>query len=111
MIMYKVHEFLSRLGLVKGAAEVAGGGDGVLLLDTSHLHAHMLGLYHDHHTKRLQGVLDTVLDLLCHALLHLQTVGIDIHHACYLRKTGDVAVGDICHMCLAIEGQHVMLAE
>ena len=109
--MNKVHEFLSRLGLIKGTAEIAGGGNGVLLLDASHLHAHMLSLYYDHHAKWLQGILDTVLDLLCHALLHLQAMCIDIHHAGYLRKTSDVAVRDICHMRFAIEWQHVVLAE
>ena len=34
--MYEVHEFLSCLGLVEGAAEVTGGGDGILFLDATH---------------------------------------------------------------------------
>ena len=41
--MDKIHEFLSRLGLVEGTAEVTGGCDGVLLLYTPHLHAHVFG--------------------------------------------------------------------
>ena len=101
--MYEVHKFLACLCLVEGTTEIAGGGDGVLLLDASHLHAHVLGLYHNHHAKGLQGVLDAVLDLLRHALLHLQAVGIDIHHTGNLRESCDIAVGDIGHMGLAIE--------
>ena len=101
--MYEVHELLSCLSLVEGTTEVAGGGDGVLLLDASHLHAHVLGFYHDHHTEGFQGVLNAVLDLLCHTLLHLQAVGIDVHHTGYLRESCDIAVGDIGHMGLAVE--------
>ena len=78
--MYEVHEFLSCLGLVEGTAEVAGGSDGILFLDATHLHTHMLGFDHDHHAKGFQGVLDAVLDLLCHAFLHLQAVGIYIDY-------------------------------
>ena len=109
--MNEVHEFLTGLGLVKGTAEVAGGGDGVLLLDATHLHAHVLGFDNDHHAEGLQRFLDAVLDLLRHALLHLKPVGIDIHHTGYLRETSDVAVGDIGHVGLAVEGQHVVFAE
>ena len=47
--MYKVHELLSRLGLIEGTAEVTRGGDGVLLLNATHLHTHVLSLHYYHH--------------------------------------------------------------
>ena len=44
----KIHKLLTGLGLIEGTAEFAGGSDAVLLLHTSHLHAHVLGLYNHH---------------------------------------------------------------
>ena len=81
------------------------------LLDAAHLHAHVLGLHNHHHPQRAEGVLDTLLDLQRHALLHLQAVAEDVHHTGNLAESGDVAVGDIGHVHLAEEGQHVVLAE
>ena len=51
--MNQVHEFLSRLGLVKGAAEFACRGYGVLFLHASHLHTHVTCLDNDHYSKWL----------------------------------------------------------
>ena len=69
--MNKVHEFLTGLCLVEGSAEVAGGGDGVLFLDTTHLHAHVAGFDDDHDAEGMEGLLDAFLDLERHAFLHL----------------------------------------
>ena len=70
----------------------------------------MLGLYDYHHTLRLEGFLYAVLDLLCEALLHLKTMAVDVHHAGYLAQSCDVSVGDVCHVSLAVEWQHVVFA-
>ena len=99
------------LGLVEGTAEVTGSGDGVLFLDATHLHAHVTGLDNHHHPQGLECLLDAVLDLLGHTLLNLQTVGIDINYTCDLRQAGNVTVGDIGYVSLAVEGQHVVFTE
>ena len=107
----QVHELLACLGLVEGSTEVAGGGDGVLFLYTTHLHAHVLGFYDHHDSKRLKCLLDAVLDLLRESFLHLQAVAVDVHHAGNLRETRDIAVGNVGYVCLAIEGEHVVLTK
>jgi hypothetical protein len=63
IIMYKIHKFLSGLGLIKGTAEVAGSGDGVLLFHSAHLHTHVTGFNDDHYAERVERLLDTLLDL------------------------------------------------
>ena len=98
------------LSLVESAAEVTRGSDGGLFLHSSHLHAHVLCLDHDHHTERMEGVLYAVLYLLRQTLLHLKSMTVDINHPCYLREACDVSVRYVCHMHLAVERQHVMLA-
>ena len=65
--------------------------------------------YHD--TKGVQCLLDALLDLQCHALLNLQPVAIDVDDTGYLREPRDVSVGNIGHMNLSIERQHVMFAK
>ena len=76
----QIHKFFARFGLLEESGEVGGCSQGVLLLDTTHLHAHMLCLDHDHHAQRVQGPLDTILDLHRHTLLYLETAGEDIHY-------------------------------
>ena len=71
----------------------------------------MAGFDDDHHAQGLERLLDAVFDLLRHTLLHLKAVGVDIDYAGYLRQSGDVAVRDVGHVGLAVEGQHVVLAE
>ena len=70
----------------------------------------MLGFYDYHHALRFEGFLYAVLDLLCEALLHLKTMAVDVHHAGYLAQSCDVSVGDVCHVSLAIEWQHMVFA-
>ena len=72
--MDKIHEFLTGLRLIEGSAEVTGCGNGVLFFYPSHLHTHVTGLNHDHHTKRMQGLLNALLDLQRHTFLYLQTM-------------------------------------
>ena len=86
--MNQVHEFLACLGLIEGTAEVAGGGDAVLLLHTTHLHTHVASLYDNHHAEGMECLFDALLNLECHALLHLQTMTVDIDYAGYLRLRG-----------------------
>ena len=110
-MVQQVHELLTGLGLVEGSTELAGGGDAVLFLHTAHLHAHVACFDHNHHSEGVEGLLDALLDLERHALLDLQAVGIYVDNAGYLAEPGDVSVGNVGHMSLAVEGQHVVFAE
>ena len=78
--MDEVHEFLASFGLVEGTTEVARGSDRVYFLYTTHLHTHVLSLDHNHHTKRMQGLFDTFLNLQGHTLLHLKAMTKDIYY-------------------------------
>ena len=80
-------------------------------LHSTHLHTEVLGFDNDHHSKRVEGVLDAVFDLRGHTLLHLQTAGEDVHYTGYLAQARDFTVRDICHMGFAEERQHVVLTE
>ena len=72
--MYQIHKFLSGLGLVECATELASGRDGVLFLNTTHLHAHVSGFNDNHDSKGVQCLFNTLSDLQCHAFLYLETV-------------------------------------
>ena len=109
--MNEIHKFLAGLSLVESTAEVTRCGDAVLFLYTTHLHAHMACLDNNHHTQGLQGLLDALFDLQRHTLLHLQAMAVDIDYAGYLGESGDVTVGDVCHVYLAVEGQHVVFTK
>ena len=82
-----------------------------MLLHTAHLHTHVSSLNNYHHTQRFECLLDTFFDLECHTLLYLESVAVNIHHTGYLGESCDVAVGDIGHVYLAVEGNHVVFAE
>ena len=107
-----VHKLLAGLGVVhKGTGEVAGGGDAVLLLHTTHRHAHVLRLNDHRHAQRVEGFLYAVFNLLGEAFLYLQPAGKSIYHTWYLTQAHNSSVRNIRHMRLAHEGHHVMLAE
>ena len=80
----KAHEFLPGGEVIEHTAEVARGGDGVLFLHTSHLHAHVFGLDYDHDALRFERLLNAVLDLLGQSFLHLKAMTEDVYHAGYL---------------------------
>ena len=107
----QVHEFLPRLGLVEAPGEIGSGGDGILLLHPAHLHAHVSRLDNHHYAQGIKSFLNALFDLQGHAFLHLKAMRKDIHHTGNLAQAGDVSVGDIGHVCFAIEGKHVVLAE
>ena len=71
----------------------------------------MAGLDNHGHAHRVQRLLNAVANLHRQPLLHLQAAGKTLHHAGHLREARDVTVGDIGHMGLAVERQHVMLAK
>ena len=71
----------------------------------------MLSFDNHHYAKRLEGFLDAVAYLLRHAFLYLETVREAIHYAGYLAQACYLSVGDVCHVYLAIEGQHVVFAK
>ena len=71
----------------------------------------MLGFDDDRNTKRAQGFLKGIANLRGEAFLHLQSSCTDVDDACDLRQPRDVSVGNIGHMCLAIERNHVVFTE
>ena len=71
----------------------------------------MHGLDDDSDAHRVEGLLDTVADLLGQALLDLQAAGVSLHHAGDLGKPGDAAVRDVGDMGLADKREHVVLAQ
>ena len=107
---YQMHELLTGVQVrEETAGEGRGGGDGILLLHTPYLHAHVLRLYHHCNPQRLEILLDAVPYLGGESLLHLQPGSIGLNNPRYLAQTGDVTIRYICHMSLAMEWQHVML--
>ena len=83
---------------------------GVLLFHASHLHTQVACLEHNHDALWFERLADALLDLLRQPLLHLQPVGEDVDDTCDLAQSGDVAIGDIRHMRLTEEREHVVLA-
>ena len=75
----ELHKLFTGLSLTEGAGKVTRGGEGVLLLDPTHLHTHVLSLDDDDDTEGVQCLVDTVLDLGRQTLLYLKATGEDIH--------------------------------
>ena len=107
----ELQELFAGLGLIEGAAEVAGRSDTALFLDAAHLHAHVLGLDDNHYPQWFEGCLYALAYLLRHALLNLEAVREAVHHAGYFAQACHLSVGDVRHMHLTIEGEHVMFAK
>lgn len=106
----EVHKLFTGLCLIEGTAEIGSRGDGVLLFHATHLHTHMLSFDDDHGSHGMERLLDAVLNLLCHTLLYLQAVAVDVHHTGNLAETGDVAIGNVSHMNFAVKGEHMVFA-
>ena len=106
-----IQEFLALFDVFENTGIVDGLGDGSLLLDATHLDAHVLSLDHHDSAKGIEGLLEAIANLLGQVLLHLQTVGEDVHHAWNLAETHDVTIGDVGYVYLAEEGQDMVLAE
>lgn len=79
----QIHKFFAGLCLIESTAEIAGCRDGVLFFYTAHLHTHMFGFDDDHHAQGMQCILDTVFNLLCETLLHLQPMAENIDNSRY----------------------------
>ena len=107
----QIEEFLALFDVFEHSCVVHGLGDRALLLDATHLDAHVLCLDHHDGTEWAEGLLKAVTNLLGQVLLHLQAMREDVHHAWYLAEPHDVAIGDVGHMNLAEEGQNVVFAE
>ena len=85
--------------------KIGCSGNGVLFSTPAHLHAHVFGFHNNHNPQRIQRLLNTLFYLESHTFLHLQAVRENIHYAGYLAQSGNVAVRNICHMCLSVEGK------
>ncbi len=106
------HELLARAVVgEEDAREGRRGGGRLLLLDAAHAHAHVAGFDDHGHAHGLERFLDAVADLHRQPLLHLQAPGETLDYAGDLRESGDAPVGDVGHVGLAVERQHVVLAE
>ena len=66
--------------------------------------------YHGY-SKRLQGVLDAVPDLLCQPFLDLKATGKSLHDPGNFAEAGNLPFGDVGDVGLADEGEHMVLAE
>ena len=109
---YQLQELIpGLLALEENAGEGRSCCDGVGLLDAAHTHTGVHGFDDDGNAKGVEGFLDAVPDLLSEALLDLEAAGIGFHHAGNLAEAGDLAVGDVCHVGLADEGEHMVLAQ
>ena len=56
-------------------------------------------------------MLYAIFYLTCHAFLYLQAMGKDVYDPRYLAQTGNITIGDVGHVGLAIERQDMMLAK
>jgi hypothetical protein len=78
---------------------------------TAHHHAQVLGFDDHSYPKRAQCFLKSIANLCGEPLLHLQSTCADVNDARNLRQPRDIAVGNIGHVCLAIERDHVVLTQ
>jgi hypothetical protein len=71
----------------------------------------MLGFEHNRYAKRFDFFHEGLSDLRGQPLLHLQAAGEDFNQTRHLGKSNDSMVRQIGDMCLAHEGQQMMLAQ
>ena len=106
-----VEELFARGEVVEECpGEIRSRGDGVLLLDATHLHAHMLTLNDYGYAERVESLLDALFDLRGETLLHLETASESIDDTRELAEPSDVVAWDVADMSLAEEREHVMFA-
>src|SRR5437868_766616 len=105
-------EFSSGLLLVAEAAQ-HGRCDcgGVLLLHASHHHAEVAGFDDHTYALGLDRFLNGFRNLCGQALLNLEAARKNFDEAWNFAKADNFAVGNVRHVYLAEEGQHVMLAQ
>ena len=83
----------------------------VLLLDAAHHHAEVLRLDDDADAFCASLGHHRVRDLLGHALLYLKPPRVHVDYARELRDAKHLALGYVADRALAVERQHVVLAE
>ena len=66
--------------------------------------------YHDRDSEWIQRISDTIPDLDGKPFLHLEPSGVGLHNPGYLAQASDLTVGNVGHMALPDEWQHVVLA-
>ena len=71
----------------------------------------MLGFDDDDHPKRIECLLDAVLDLRRQTLLYLQATSEDINDTGELGESRDIPIRDIADVYLAEEGEDMVLTE
>ena len=92
------------------AGESGRRSNGIRLLHSPDLHTRVVSFNHDSYPERFQRLLDGIPDLDSQPLLHLQPSGVILDHTGNLAQSCNRSVGDISHMGLSYEGQHVVLA-
>ena len=83
----------------------------VLFFDTAHHHAEMAGLDDDSDSLRLDDFLNCFRDLRGEAFLYLEPARKDFNQPWNLAEPDHPAFGDVRHVDLAEERQHVVLAQ
>src|ERR1019366_2807920 len=104
-------ELLARLLRAESAEHGRRYGGRMLLLDPTHHHAEMADLDDHADAQRLNRLLNRLGNLHGQTLLHLQTTGKYFHQSRDLAQTDHFALGNIGHMDLAEEWQHVVLTQ
>ena len=79
--------------------------------NSAHAHAHVLALHHHDGAGRIEVLDKRVGDLIGEPLLQLGAARKDFNSPRKFRETNNPPISrDICHMCLPMERQQVMLA-
>lgn len=70
----------------------------------------MLGLHHHQYSEGIEPIVEAIGDLCGETLLHLGPTRESLYESGQLRQTGDPPLGHVRHVCLAVEGDEVVLA-
>ena len=111
LCLHEVDKFFS-CGIVaeEQARECAGGRNGILLLNTAHLHAHVGAFDDDGDALGIQRLLNAVADLYGEAFLYLQAAGERIDDPRNFAQSDDCSVWNVSYMGFSEEREHVVLA-
>jgi len=110
--MQKIEEFVASIQVVFEAAQHrTGNRDGILFFNSSHDHAQMLRFDDNSDALGADLVVDGVGDLHGETFLHLEPPCKHVHEPWNLAQANDFPIGNVCHMTLAEEREHVVFAK